>query len=75
MSWEVRSVESRTSKNAQAPGPQKQLSVRVQVILKLFRLRFGETKLQPLKRKSQVQRFFELDAVTTAIHGVPRKAQ
>jgi hypothetical protein len=43
-------------------------------MLNLFRLPSGETKLQPLKRKLQVQRF-ELDAVTTAIHGVPRKAQ
>jgi len=41
---------------------------------KVFRLRFGETKLQPLKRKLRRQRF-ELDAVTTAIHGVPRKTQ
>jgi hypothetical protein len=42
--------------------------------LKVFGLPFGETKLQPLKRKLQIQRF-ELDAVTTAIHGVPRKTQ
>jgi hypothetical protein len=58
----------------QAHYPLKTVAARVPAVLKVFRLRFGETKLQPLKRKLQVQRF-ELDAITTAIHGVPRKTQ
>ena len=40
----------------------------------LFRLRFGETKLHLLNSKSSVYSL-DLDALTTAIHGVPGKTR
>jgi hypothetical protein len=42
--------------------------------LGILQSRFGETKLQPLNRKSKTLDFDLINALTTAIHGVPGKA-